>query len=46
MALSRARQGTIDTGFQLTWEPWNAADALRDYDKQFIRWFGTRGSRR
>ena len=39
MALESLKTGTIDTGFRLTWEFSNYTDALRDYDKQFIRSF-------
>ena len=39
MFLESLKTGTIDTGFQLTWEFSNYTDALRDYDKQFIRSF-------
>ena len=39
MFLESLKTGTIDTGFQLTWEWSNYTDALRDYDKQFIRSF-------
>jgi spermidine/putrescine transport system permease protein len=39
MALESLKTGTIDTGFQLTWEFSNYTDALRNYDKQFIRSF-------
>jgi spermidine/putrescine transport system permease protein len=39
MGLESLKTGTIDTGFQLTWEFSNYTDALRDYDKQFIRSF-------
>ena len=39
MALESLKTGTIDTGFQLTWEFSNYADALKDYDEQFIRSF-------
>jgi len=39
MGLESLKTGTIDTGFQLTWEFSNYTDALRDYDTQFIRSF-------
>ena len=39
MALESLKTGTIDTGFQLTWEFSNYSDALRDYDEQFLRSF-------
>ena len=39
MALESLKTGTIDTGFQLTWEFSNYTDALKNYDKQFIRSF-------
>jgi spermidine/putrescine transport system permease protein len=39
MAIESLKTGTIDTGFRLTWEFSNYTDALRDYDKQFIRSF-------
>jgi spermidine/putrescine transport system permease protein len=39
MALESLKTGTIDTGFRLTWEFSNYTDALRDYDKQFLRSF-------
>jgi spermidine/putrescine transport system permease protein len=39
MALESLKTGTIDTGFQLTWEFSNYTDALRNYDTQFIRSF-------
>jgi spermidine/putrescine transport system permease protein len=39
MALESLKTGTIDTGFQLTWEFSNYTDALKDYDEQFIRSF-------
>jgi spermidine/putrescine transport system permease protein len=39
MALESLKTGTIDTGFQLTWEFSNYTNALRDYDEQFIRSF-------
>jgi len=39
MALESLKTGTIDTGFQLTWEFSNYTDALTDYDEQFIRSF-------
>jgi spermidine/putrescine transport system permease protein len=39
MAIESLKTGTIDTGFRLTWEFSNYSDALRDYDKQFIRSF-------
>ena len=39
MALESLKTGTIDTGFQLTWEFSNYTNALRDYDEQFVRSF-------
>src|ERR687897_70039 len=39
MALESLKTGTIDTGFQLTWEFSNYSDALSDYDEQFLRSF-------
>jgi spermidine/putrescine transport system permease protein len=39
MAIESLKTGTIDTGFRLTWEFSNYTDALRDYDKQFVRSF-------
>jgi spermidine/putrescine transport system permease protein len=39
MLLESLKTGTIDTGFQLTWEFSNYTDALKTYDKQFIRSF-------
>jgi spermidine/putrescine transport system permease protein len=39
MALESLKTGTIDTGFRLTWEFSNYTDALRDYNKQFLRSF-------
>jgi spermidine/putrescine transport system permease protein len=39
MALESLKTGTIDTGFQLTWEFSNYTNALKDYDEQFIRSF-------
>jgi spermidine/putrescine transport system permease protein len=39
MALESLKTGTIDTGFQLTWEFSNYSDALSDYNKQFVRSF-------
>jgi spermidine/putrescine transport system permease protein len=39
MAIESLKTGTIDTGFRLTWEFSNYTDALRDYDKQFLRSF-------
>src|SRR5215216_5543744 len=39
MALESLKTGTIDTGFQLTWEFSNYTNALTDYDEQFIRSF-------
>jgi spermidine/putrescine transport system permease protein len=39
MFLESLKTGTIDTGFQLTWEFSNYTDALRDYNEQFIRSF-------
>jgi spermidine/putrescine transport system permease protein len=39
MALESLKTGTIDTGFQLTWELSNYTNALKNYDEQFIRSF-------
>src|ERR671911_2297477 len=39
MLLESLKTGTIDTGFQLTWEFSNYTDALSDYKKQFVRSF-------
>jgi spermidine/putrescine transport system permease protein len=39
MFLESLKTGTIDTGFQLTWEWSNYTDALKNYDEQFIRSF-------
>ena len=39
MLLESLKTGTIDTGFQLTWEFSNYTDALSDYKKQFLRSF-------
>jgi spermidine/putrescine transport system permease protein len=39
MALESLKTGTIDTGFQLTWEFSNYSNALKDYSEQFIRSF-------
>jgi spermidine/putrescine transport system permease protein len=39
MALESLKTGTIDTGFQLTWEFSNYTDALSDYREQFLRSF-------
>jgi spermidine/putrescine transport system permease protein len=39
MFLESLKTGTIDTGFQLTWEFSNYTDALKDYNEQFIRSF-------
>jgi spermidine/putrescine transport system permease protein len=39
MAFESLKTGTIDTGFQLTWEFSNYTNALKDYDEQFIRSF-------
>ena len=39
MLLESLKTGTIDTGFQLTWEFSNYTDALSNYDKQFLRSF-------
>jgi spermidine/putrescine transport system permease protein len=39
MALESLKTGTIDTGFQLTWEFSNYSEALSDYSEQFIRSF-------
>jgi spermidine/putrescine transport system permease protein len=39
MGLESLKTGTIDTGFQLTWEFSNYTDALKTYDEQFLRSF-------
>jgi spermidine/putrescine transport system permease protein len=39
MALESLKTGTLDTGFQLTWEFSNYSDALSDYHEQFLRSF-------
>jgi spermidine/putrescine transport system permease protein len=39
MALESLKTGTIDTGFQLTWEFSNYSNALSDYHEQFLRSF-------
>ena len=39
MALESLKTGTIDTGFQLTWEFSNYSEALSDYNEQFVRSF-------
>ena len=39
MLLESLKTGTIYTGFKLTWEFSNYTDALKNYDKQFIRSF-------
>jgi spermidine/putrescine transport system permease protein len=39
MFLESLKTGTIDTGFQLTWEFSNYTDALSDYNEQFLRSF-------
>jgi spermidine/putrescine transport system permease protein len=39
MFLESLKTGTIDTGFELTWEFSNYTDALKTYDEQFIRSF-------
>ena len=39
MGLESLKTGTIDTGFQLTWEFSNYTNALKDYKEQFIRSF-------
>jgi spermidine/putrescine transport system permease protein len=39
MFLESLKTGTIDTGFQLTWEFSNYTDALKNYDEQFVRSF-------
>jgi spermidine/putrescine transport system permease protein len=39
MFLESLKTGTIDTGFQLTWEFSNYTDALSDYREQFLRSF-------
>jgi len=39
MGLESLKTGTIDTGFQLTWEFSNYTNALKNYNEQFIRSF-------
>jgi spermidine/putrescine transport system permease protein len=39
MAIESLKTGSIDTGFQLTWEFSNYSDALSNYDEQFVRSF-------
>jgi spermidine/putrescine transport system permease protein len=39
MAIESLKTGTIDTGFELTWEFSNYTDALSDYNEQFLRSF-------
>jgi spermidine/putrescine transport system permease protein len=39
MALESLKTGTIDTGFQLTWEFSNYSEAISDYNEQFLRSF-------
>jgi spermidine/putrescine transport system permease protein len=39
MGLESLKTGTIDTGFQLTWEFSNYTNALKDYNEQFLRSF-------
>jgi spermidine/putrescine transport system permease protein len=39
MFLESLKTGTIDTGFELTWEFSNYTDALSDYREQFLRSF-------
>jgi spermidine/putrescine transport system permease protein len=39
MGLESLKTGTIDTGFQLTWEFSNYTNALKNYDEQFLRSF-------
>jgi spermidine/putrescine transport system permease protein len=39
MALESLKTGTIDTGFQLTWEFSNYTNALDDFSEQFVRSF-------
>jgi spermidine/putrescine transport system permease protein len=39
MAIESLKTGSIDTGFQLTWEFSNYTDALSNYDEQFLRSF-------
>jgi spermidine/putrescine transport system permease protein len=39
MFLESLKTGTIDTGFQLTWEWSNYTNALKNYDEQYIRSF-------
>ena len=39
MALESLKTGTLDTGYQLTWEFSNYSEALSDYNEQFLRSF-------
>jgi spermidine/putrescine transport system permease protein len=39
LGLESLKTGTIDTGFQLTWEFSNYTNALKDYNEQFLRSF-------
>jgi spermidine/putrescine transport system permease protein len=39
MGLESLKTGTLDTGYQLTWEFSNYSDALSDYNEQFLRSF-------
>ena len=39
MGLESLKTGTIDTGFQLTWEFSNYTNALKNYNEQFVRSF-------
>jgi spermidine/putrescine transport system permease protein len=39
MFFESLKTGTIDTGFQLTWEFSNYSNALKDYNEQFVRSF-------
>jgi len=39
MAIESLKTGTIDTGFELTWEFSNYSDALSNYSEQFLRSF-------
>ena len=39
MAIESLKTGTIDTGFQLTWEFSNYSDALSNYGEQYLRSF-------
>jgi spermidine/putrescine transport system permease protein len=39
MGLESLKTGTIDTGFQLTWEFSNYTNALKNYNEQFLRSF-------